>query len=291
MERILNDDEKIRKAEEIYYRRNNQNFNVGNKPTVKKDKVLKDKILLQLLVMINIAILIFCIQNRDFIFTTEFLNVLNDYNNRVSSKVVEFFSGILNGRSDDNENIVENEFVKDEINKENVQNQGQNNSEENGGTQSENNEETIMQESSSSISEMELDIQNLKSAYSFVKPINGIVSSGFGARESEYQNVTGYHTGIDLAADKGTIIKASMQGIVEQVSSQGDYGKHVKIRCNNVTTLYAHCSKIYVKEGQIVAQNQEIATVGSTGNSTGPHLHFEIRVEDRFVDPAKIIEF
>lgn len=68
-------------------------------------------------------------------------------------------------------------------------------------------------------------------------------------------------------------------------------GKHIKIRCNNVTTLYAHCSKILVKEGQIVAQGQKIAEAGSTGNSTGNHLHFEIRVDDRFVDPSKIINF
>lgn len=68
-------------------------------------------------------------------------------------------------------------------------------------------------------------------------------------------------------------------------------GKHLKVRCNNITTLYAHCSEILVKEGQIVGLNQEIAKVGSTGNSTGNHLHFEIRVEDRFIDPAKIITF
>lgn len=68
-------------------------------------------------------------------------------------------------------------------------------------------------------------------------------------------------------------------------------GKHVKIRCNNVTTVYAHCSKILVKEGQIVAEGQEIAKVGSTGNSTGNHLHFEIRVDDRLVDPGRVIDF
>ena len=85
-------------------------------------------------------------------------------------------------------------------------------------------------------------------------------------------------------------INASMEGIVELVSKEGDYGKHLKIRCNNVTTLYAHCSNIFVKEGQIVAQGQPIAAVGSTGNSTGPHLHFEIRVDDRFVNPSKVID-
>ena len=148
-----------------------------------------------------------------------------------------------------------------------------------------------LQQESSSISEMEMDINNLKSSYSFARPLNSYsVSSLFGSRESEYQNVTGYHTGVDLASEMGNTINASMEGIVELVSKEGDYGKHLKIRCNNVTTLYAHCSNIFVKEGQIVAQGQPIAAVGSTGNSTGPHLHFEIRVDDRFVNPSKVID-
>ena len=151
--------------------------------------------------------------------------------------------------------------------------------------------ENITENSISSINEMELDINNLKAAYEFCSPLNGIVSSKFGARESKYQNVKGYHTGIDIVAQEGTSIVAAMEGIVELVSSEGDYGKHIKIRCNNVYTLYAHCSKIFVKEGQIVAKGQKIANVGNTGNSTGPHLHFEIRVDERFVDPAKIVSF
>ena len=80
-----------------------------------------------------------------------------------------------------------------------------------------------------------------------------------------------------------------MQGIVDDVSSVGDYGNHIKIRCNNVTTLYAHLDKILVTKGQIVSQGQTIGTVGSTGNSTGPHLHFEIRIDDRFINPERIL--
>lgn len=281
MERILNDDEKIRRAEEIYYRRNNQNINIGNKANTKNNKNLKDKILLHLLVMINIVIVVFGVQNKDFIFTQEFLGILEEYNTNISEKIVNLFSEALNGEINEelnNENEIENEENSEDY----IQ-------EQNNDTQEA--EASITEELSSSINEMELDIQNLKAAYSFIKPIEGVFTSGFGARESEYQNVTGYHTGVDLAAQTGTIIKASMEGIVTLVSSDGDYGNHVKIRCNNVTTLYAHCSNIYVKEGQIVAQGQEIGSVGSTGNSTGPHLHFEIRVDDRFVDPAKIISF
>ena len=82
-----------------------------------------------------------------------------------------------------------------------------------------------------------------------------------------------------------------MHGKVILVSSKGDYGKHIKIQIDNIQTLYAHCSKILVKENDVVEIGQEIAKVGSTGNSTGPHLHFEIRYEDRFIDPAKIINF
>ena len=275
MERILNEDEKIKRAEEIYFRRNNRNISIKQNDNIKNKKNIKDKIILQLLVMINIAVIIFFIQNKDFVFTTEFLGVLNQYNVNISSKVAEFFG------SD----------VKEETNNGVVESANQ----ETNDTVPENISAIVPQEEisqiSSSINEMELDVENLKAAYSFIKPIEGIVTSPFGARESENKNVTGYHTGMDLAAESLTYIKASMGGIVTLVSNEGDYGKHVKIRCNNVTTLYAHCSNIFVKEGQIVAQGQDIGAVGSTGNSTGPHLHFEIRVEDRFIDPSKILQF
>ncbi len=274
MERILSDNEKIRKAEEIYFRRNNKSIPIKSKENVRKNYNAKNKIFLQLIILIDIAIIVFCVQNKDFIFTQEFLGMLNNYNQQANSKIIEFFSGIL--KEEDNEQNINQNDIEEKQEETKESNQV---------------EQNIQPEESSSISEMDLDVQNLNAAYSFIKPINGIISSGFGARESEYQNVTGYHTGIDIAADKGTVIKSAMQGIVELVSSEGDYGKHIKIRCNNVTTLYAHCSKIYVKEGQIVGQNQSIGEVGSTGNSTGPHLHFEIRVDDRFVDPLRIVNF
>ena len=73
-------------------------------------------------------------------------------------------------------------------------------------------------------------------------------------------------------------------------SSEGDFGNHLKIQVNDVIIVYAHCNKLYVKEGDTVVQGQEIAEVGSTGNTTGPHLHFEIRYQDRYVDPQLILE-
>ena len=280
MERILNDEEKIRRAEEIYYRRNNQNINISGRKstkTLKEKGNMRIKFFLNLLLMFNIAVIIFSIQNKDYIFTQEFIGKLNEYNINLDAKVTEFFSKIL----------------ADETKKEN--NKDVNIVNENSETVSnleENSQKIVANENlESSLNEMDLDVENLKNAYSFINPITGIVSSKFGSRESEYQKVTGYHTGVDVAAEEGTIIKASMEGIVELVSSEGDYGNHINIRNNNVSTLYAHCSKIFVKEGQIVGQGQEIGAVGNTGNSTGPHLHFEIRIDDRFVDPLKILTF
>lgn len=282
MDRILNDDEKIRRAEEIYFRRNNK---IPAKKITNTKSVcgLKNKMLLNLLIMFNLAVIVFAFQNKDDIFKVEFLEKLNTYNLNIGIKIKEL---LKNGEiSEDNDmGTVENEEPNyDSSNNEEIINT-ENNIEEN---VVENLEEKI-----SSISEMEIDINNLKSAYSFIKPLSNYqVSSGFGARESEYQNVSGYHTGIDLAAESGKTINASMEGIVDLVSKEGDYGKHIKIRSNNVTTLYAHCSKILVKEGQIVAQGQPIAQVGSTGNSTGPHLHFEIRIDDVPINPAEKINF
>lgn len=284
MEKVLNDNEKIRKAEEIYYRRNS---NILPKKKVAKTKNnIKDKILLNLLVMFNIAVIVFCVQNNRFIFSQEFLSMLNKYNIDIGSKIIGFVESFIKEDSD-----IEVENVKIE----NTQTENSNiNNTENTIVQNNLVEEdnTLVKNETniSSMSEMELDIINLKAAYSFIKPVeNGILTSNFGSRVSDNPNIDGYHTGTDFAAETGTDIKASMQGIVTEVSNDGNYGKHFKIRCNNVITVYAHCSKIYVKEGQIVAQGQVVGAVGSTGNSTGPHLHFEIRIDDRFVNPEKIL--
>lgn len=71
----------------------------------------------------------------------------------------------------------------------------------------------------------------------------------------------------------------------------GDLGNHFVIASDDVKTVYAHCKTIYVKEGDSISQGQSIGEVGSTGNVTGPHLHFEIKKEDRYVDPDLILEF
>lgn len=137
----------------------------------------------------------------------------------------------------------------------------------------------------------ETDEQYLKNNFSFIKPIEGVVSSEFGQRESSNPIVSTNHTGIDIAANTGTVVKAAMEGTVTISSTVGDYGYHIKITNNDVSTLYAHCSKLYVKEGDTISQGQEIAEVGSTGKSTGPHLHFEIMRGSTYINPRSILEF
>ncbi len=111
----------------------------------------------------------------------------------------------------------------------------------------------------------------------FVWPAQGLLSSGFGWRWGRL------HQGIDIAAPVGTPIWAAASGVVDYAGwNSGGYGNMVDIlHPNGTITRYAHLSAIYVKQGQPVSQSQVIAAMGSTGNSTGPHLHFEIRPNGR----------
>lgn len=140
------------------------------------------------------------------------------------------------------------------------------------------------------LSQTEQDIQNVKNTTTFIKPVEGVISSPYGQRDSATGSVPKNHTGTDIAAAMGTKIKSATEGEVVFVSEEGDYGKHIKIQIGEVSIIYAHCSQMFVKQGEKVTQGQEIAEVGSTGNSTGPHLHFEIRISERTVDPQSILE-
>ena len=140
------------------------------------------------------------------------------------------------------------------------------------------------------LSQMEQDANYIKSTISFIKPINGKISSAFGWRNPTTETVPKNHTGTDIAAETGTKIISATDGNVILSSTTGDYGKHLKIQINDVVIVYAHCSKLYVNEGDTIKQGQEIAEVGSTGNATGPHLHFEVRYQDRYVNPQLILE-
>ena len=139
-------------------------------------------------------------------------------------------------------------------------------------------------------SQAELDIEYIKENFEFALPLKGAITSRYGTREAT-EVVSANHQGIDLGADEGTAIYAAMDGTVEVASEEGEYGKHLDITNNDVLTRYAHCSKLLVKEGEKVKKGQKIAEVGSTGNSTGPHLHFEIRRDNRTINPESILKF
>ena len=115
------------------------------------------------------------------------------------------------------------------------------------------------------------------------RPISGTISSRFGSRSSVRSSV---HTGLDIAARKGTPIKAAASGTVIHAGWKGSLGKLIVIsHGNGVQTYYAHCNSINVYAGQTVSSGQKIGEVGSTGNSTGPHLHLEVRVNGVAYNP------
>ena len=128
------------------------------------------------------------------------------------------------------------------------------------------------------------DVNGIKLA---CKPVSGTITSRYGVR-SRIRVST--HTGLDIAAPTGTPIQTVADGTVTCASYNGAYGKLVKVsHGNGVETWYAHASKINVKVGQTVKAGDTIALVGSTGNSTGAHLHLEIRVNGTHVNPQNYL--
>lgn len=118
---------------------------------------------------------------------------------------------------------------------------------------------------------------------SLIEPISGTISSKFASRSSVRSSA---HKGLDIAAPKGTKIKAAASGTVTHAQTDSLLGKFVIIsHGNGIVTCYAHCSALYVKVGDTVSQGDIIAAVGSTGNSTGNHLHLEIRKDEVALNP------
>lgn len=120
-----------------------------------------------------------------------------------------------------------------------------------------------------------------------VTPVQGIITSRYGSISSVR---SGAHTGTDIACSKGTDIQVVASGTVTFAQKDGSYGNLIKVdHGNGVETWYAHCDKLYSKVGQTVEAGDVIAAVGSTGNSTGPHLHLEIRVNGQTINPQKYL--
>lgn len=124
----------------------------------------------------------------------------------------------------------------------------------------------------------------------FATPVRGTVTSPFGERIHPIKGTESFHSGIDIGAPLGTPIRASRDGTVKFAGTSGWYGLTIILdHGNGFTTVYGHCLSFDVREGQKVKKGQAIGSVGSTGVSTGPHLHFEIRVDGKAVNPSQYL--
>ena len=295
MERAMTVEERIRRAEEIYERRKrNEGLTIvseekKSEKKEKKDIKLLKKIVIQLIICTCIYLLIYTIQNNKYIFSEDFINKVNE----IISQDIDFaklyrdtknyIMSLFNKQGSQEDNQGQNTNAVEE----NLNNNGIGGAVEETKQPEETNQET---QKNQNLSQEEQDILNVKNTTSFIKPVEGTISSIYGFRDTATGSVPKNHTGTDIASTTGTKIKSATNGQVVLVSEEGDYGKHLKIQIGEVSIIYAHCNNIYVKEGDQITQGQEIAEVGSTGNSTGPHLHFEIRISERTVDPQKILE-
>ena len=295
MEKVMSVEDKIRRAEEIYYRRRNQEIpdrEIIKKPVKQKTNIkLLKKMIKQIIICLIIYSIFYMIVNNNYIFSEDFINKAREILSQ-DINFVEIYTNILNTIKQEEQstenvektNEQDTENLEETTEQEKTNEEIQNNDENIGGA------EELSATEEPVLSQMEQDANYIKSTISFIKPVNGTISSMFGLRNPTTASVPKNHTGTDIAAVTGTKITSATDGTVIYTSSKGDYGNHIKVQINDVIVLYAHCNKLYVKQGDVITQGQEIAEVGSTGNTTGPHLHFEIRYQDRYVDPQLILE-
>jgi len=125
----------------------------------------------------------------------------------------------------------------------------------------------------------------------FLWPVNGKLTSYFGPRIDPFKGIYSYHTGIDIRNDMGTPIKSVKDGTVIFTGFDDIYGNNVILKhSDGYTTRYAHLQTILVKKGDFKTQKSILATMGSTGRSTGSHLHFEVRKYGKLLDPLKVLK-
>lgn len=226
-------EEKIRRAEEIYQRRRQGETRPVAKVTVndKKDIKLLKKMIIQILICIAIYLIIYSVQNNQYVFSEDFIGKANEILS-YDTNFIELYNMIK-------------EKIMSLTNKENAT-EDANNDEAIGGAEEEienlddvtntsSNEENI-----ENLSQEEIDIQNVKNTTSFIKPIEGVVSSKYGYRDTATGSVPKNHTGTDLAAELGTKIKSATDGEVVLSSEEGDYRKAFKN--SNRRSKYCLCT-------------------------------------------------
>lgn len=334
MEKSISQEERIRRAEEIYSRRRYNNrygeslYRSGetrNRYQPQETRKIKgkmiNKMIIQMIVCVIIYTCIYMLQYSNYLFSKDMvdktkevlsydISIENLYNksNEFFLNLQKKFNWGVNNEQNDNvneeaqdqnteETNIENSNAESSENTSEANNENVDNSEisQNGAsTEVTNNDTTQLAvggadetQQEEEKSQEEQDIEYVKQNVSIIWPIKGVITSRFGNR-TPTEIVTANHKGLDIAGNMGDNIVSAMDGTVVQYSEEGDYGKHLRIQSGEVLTLYAHCSELLVQEGSTVKQGDVIAKVGATGRATGPHLHFEIRRDDRFINPELI---
>lgn len=283
MERVLSPDEKLRIAEEKYYKK--QGVTTNTKESSKKadtPKFNQKYILKRMIIQIAICFIIYCsyyvIKNFNFIFsknvidkTNEILSydinvqelyckAVNYINNYSYFKQKEDDVGSSVARPEENQEDTDNLQTEDNI-VEDTEN-------EPNATDSETlSDATVIEQTApvaNNLSQMQIDANDIKQNYSLINPLVGQITSRFGTRAQTENIVSPYHVGLDIAANTGTSIVASMEGTVVASGEIGGYGKCIQIQKDEILTIYGHCNKLYVNNGDTVIQGQKIAEVGQT---------------------------
>ena len=331
MEKSISQEERIRRAEEIYSRRRYNNrygeslYRSGetrNRYQPQETRKIKgkmiNKMIIQMIVCVIIYTCIYMLQYSNYLFSKDMvdktkevlsydISIENLYNksNEFFLNLQKKFNWGVNNEQNDNVNVEAQDQNTEETNIENsnaesseANNENVDNSEisqNDASTEVTNNDTTQLAvggadetQQEEEKSQEEQDIEYVKQNVSIIWPIKGVITSRFGNR-TPTEIVTANHKGLDIAGNTGDNIVSAMDGTVVQYSEEGDYGKHLRIQSGEVLTLYAHCSELLVQEGSTVKQGDVIAKVGATGRATGPHLHFEIRRDDRFINPELIL--
>ncbi len=319
MERTISQEERIRRAEEIYNRRryegrNNYYTNIRTNSRVENDisrsikQKMAKKMIIQMLICVIIYGIIYVIQNSNQLFSQDIIGKAKEilaYDislDNLYKKASEYFYSIQNNINEESNKAVNEEAnnIQDTNQESNLeQNQGEDGLINNQEVNSQNNDEQNVEQQGAiggsdeilpvqEKTQEEMDIDYVKNNINIIWPLVGTITSRFGAR-TPTEIVSANHYGIDIAGNIGDTIISAIDGTVV-VSTEGEsYGKHIKIENGEIITTYAHCSNLLVKEGDTVTQGQKIAEVGETGKATGPHLHFEVRRENRVINPEKIL--
>lgn len=226
MERTLSPDERIRRAEEIYYRKKMQNINRKSarvNVSDKKDFGMFKKMLIQIAICIMIYVIFYMIQNTNYIFSADVIKKANEilsYDINIKNlyeQGMQYINGFIN-----NSETIKNENLTELENNENITDEDTSN-EESDISQEENiGGETVevKEEEKVTISQMEQDAKDILASKSLIIPLKGTITSRYGPRNPETPTVPKNHTGIDIAVNEGTVFIAAMSGIVEEVSSQ-----------------------------------------------------------------------